>query len=101
MLKGLGVDRIFGLSTQDTAYQQEIKERVELPYELLSDVKLDFVRALGLPTMEWEGRKLVKRLAIAVRDGKIVKVWYPVFPSDKGASQVIEWLKEEMKEEGK
>lgn len=88
-----GVSRIFGLSTQSTAYQQELKERVHLPYQLLSDEKLDFVTTAKLPTIEWQGRTLTKRMTIAVDDGKIVKVWYPVFPPDKNASEVLEWLK--------
>lgn len=94
-LVALGVDCIFGLSVQDGPYHDEVKERLHLPYDLLSDEELAFTKSLSLPTFEWEGRKLVKRVTIAVRDGKIVKVWYPVFPSDKSAAQVIEWLKGE------
>ncbi|KAK4542818.1 hypothetical protein LTR36_006194 [Oleoguttula mirabilis] len=89
----LGVSRIFGVSTQDTSYQQEIKERVQLPYQLLSDEKLEMVTALTLPTFEYQGKALIKRLTLAVEDGKIVRVWYPVFPPDKSASEVLEWLK--------
>ena len=66
-----------------------------MPYDLLSDKDLVFVDALKLPTFEWEGRKLVKRLAMAVKDGKIVKSWYPIFPPDASAQQVVEWLKSE------
>ncbi|KAF5378537.1 hypothetical protein D9615_007192 [Tricholomella constricta] len=92
-LRGLGVSHIFGFSTQDTAYQAELKERLHLPYDLLSDEELKWAEALKLPTFEWEGRRLVKRLAIAVEDGKIVKTWYPIFPPDRSAHEVIEWLK--------
>lgn len=92
-LHGLGVNHIFGLSTQDTPYQTEVKERLHLPYELLSDKDLAFVHALRLPTFEWEEKKLVKRLAMAVKDSQIVKVWYPVFPPDISAHQVVDWLK--------
>ncbi|KAG6865054.1 hypothetical protein C0991_005414 [Blastosporella zonata] len=92
-LHKLGVDHIFGLSTQDTAYQTELKERVHLPYELLSDTELMWVNGLKLPTFEWEGQPLVKRITVAVRDGKIIKKWYPVFPSNKNAYEVIGWLK--------
>ncbi|KAG6910452.1 hypothetical protein DXG01_010377 [Tephrocybe rancida] len=92
-LRGLGVQQIFGLSTQDTAYQTEVKERLHLPYQLLSDEELKWVRGLNLPTMEWEGKPLVKRITVAVRDGKIIKKWYPVFPSNRNAYEVIEWLK--------
>lgn len=90
----MGVQHIFGLSTQDTEYQTEVRERLHLPYDLLSDEHLAWVRALNLPTFEWEGKKLVKRLAIAVQDGTIVKSWYPVFPSDRSAHDVVEWLKD-------
>jgi peroxiredoxin len=70
-----------------------VKERLHLPYELLSDKDLAFVHALRLPTFEWEEKKLVKRLAMAVKDSQIVKVWYPVFPPDISAHQVVDWLK--------
>lgn len=89
----LGVKHIFGVSTQDTPYQQEIKERVHLPYQLLSDEKLEMVKALKLPTFEYQGKTLIKRLTLAVEDGEVVHVWYPVFPPDKSASEVLEWLK--------
>ena len=64
-----------------------------LPYQLLSDEHLEFANALKMPTFEWEGKRVLKRVTLAVVDGKIVRVWYPVFPSDKSASQVVEWLK--------
>jgi peroxiredoxin len=91
-LKSGGVSQVFGVSTQDTAYQRELKERTHLPYELLSDEKLELVEKLGLPTMEYKGVKLIKRMCLAVEDGKIVKVWYPVFPPDRSAGEVVEWL---------
>ena len=89
----LGVSHIFGVSTQDTPYQQELKERVHLPYQILSDEKLELVKALNLPTFEFNGLTLIKRLTLAVEDGAIVKVWYPVFPSDKNVVEVLEWLR--------
>lgn len=89
----LGVSHIFGTSTQDTPYQQELKERIHLPYQLLSDEKLEMIKALKLPTFEFNGMTLIKRLTLAVEDGTIVRVWYPVFPPDKSASEVMEWLK--------
>jgi peroxiredoxin len=91
-LNKLGVKSLFGLSTQDTPYQAEAKERLHLPYELLSDEKLEFANALKLPTFEWQGTKLVKRLALAIEDGVIAKVWYPVFPPDGNAAEVVMWL---------
>jgi len=92
-LRALGVNHVFGLSTQDTAFQTEVKDRLHLPYDILSDKELRFVKALKLPTFDWKGDSLVKRLAIAAVDGKIVRVWYPVFPSDRNAHDVIEWLR--------
>jgi peroxiredoxin len=91
-LKGFGVEELFGLSTQDTAYQREAVERLHLPFEILSDEKLEFARALNLPTFEVDGMKLIKRITLIARDGKIVKVFYPVFPSDRNAGDVIAWL---------
>ena len=87
-----GVSHIFGASTQDTPYQQEVKERIHLPYELLSDAKLDMVNALTLPTLDWQGKKLIKRLTLVIEDAKIVQVFYPVFPPDKSAQEVLDWL---------
>lgn len=89
---------MFGLSTQDTEYQREVHDRLHLPFQLLSDEKLEFVNGLQLPTFEWEGKKVVRRVTMAVQDGKIVKVWYPVFPPDKNASDVVEWLEKDYKE---
>ncbi len=91
-LKKLGVAELFGLSTQDTAYQQEAAERLHLPFELLSDEKLEFANALKLPTFEVDGMQLIKRITLIIRDSKIAKVFYPVFPSDKNADEVIGWL---------
>lgn len=91
-LRALGVRAIFGVSTQDTPYQQEIKLRVHLPYDLLSDANLDFVTALNLPTFTWQGNTLIKRLALAIQDGQITRVWYPVFPPDANAKEVVAWL---------
>ncbi len=91
-LQALGVAELFGLSTQDTVYQQEAVERLHLPFEILSDEKLEFTRALKLPTFEVDGMQLIKRITLIMRDGRIVKVFYPVFPSDQNAGEVIEWL---------
>jgi peroxiredoxin len=84
---------VFGLSTQDTAYQQEMVHRLEVPFEVLSDEKLAFTRALRLPTFAVEGMTLLKRLTLVVTNGRIEHVFYPVFPPDKHAEEVIAWLK--------
>ena len=83
---------MFGLSTQETDYQQEVVARLHLPFELLSDAKLELTQALRLPTFTVAGMTLVKRLTLVVRDGVIEKVFYPVFPPNKNAQEVIAWL---------
>lgn len=88
----LGVNHIFGVSTQDTHYQLELKDRVHLPYQLLSDKHHELIKALNLPTLEWKGTTLIKRLTLVIEDGKIIETWYPVFPSDKNAGEVLKWL---------
>jgi peroxiredoxin len=92
-LRQLGVSQVFGISTQSPSYQAEVKERLGLPYELLSDEDLALQAALKLPTLEWEGRTLLKRATLAIRGGKVEKVWYPVFPPDKATEEVVAWLK--------
>jgi peroxiredoxin len=91
-LKSRGADRVFGLSTQDNAYQREVAERLHLPFPLLSDVDLALTKALRLPTFETAGMVLLKRLTLIIRDGTIEHVFYPVFPPDRNASDVLEWL---------
>ncbi len=92
-LKGLGVAHLFGLSTQDTGYQREVTERLHLPFAILSDAKLALTRALKLPTFTTSGMTLLKRMALVVDDGVIAKIFYPVFPPDKNAAEVIAWLR--------
>ena len=84
---------VFGLSTQDTPYQQEMVKRLEVPFEVLSDEQMAFARALELPTFTVDGMALLKRLTIVARSGRIEHVFYPVFPPDKHAEEVIAWLK--------
>jgi len=88
----LGVDVVYGLSTQDTDYQREAVERLHLPFALLSDEKLEFARALKLPTFAVAGLTLVKRLTLVICAGTIERVFYPVFPPDANAAVVIHWL---------
>jgi peroxiredoxin len=88
-----GVSRVFGLSTQGTDYQREAVERLQLPFPLLSDENLELTRALRLPTMEVAGLVLLKRLTLVLDDGRITKVFYPVFPPDQNASEVLAWLR--------
>ena len=83
---------VYGLSTQDTEYQSEAVQRLHLPFPLLSDARLEFARALRLPTFTFAGSELIKRLTLIARAGRIEEVFYPVFPSDADAQHVIDWL---------
>jgi peroxiredoxin (alkyl hydroperoxide reductase subunit C) len=85
--------RVFGLSTQDTDYQKEMAQRLHIPFPVLSDAELRLTTALRLPTFEVVGQTLLKRLAWVAHDGVIAKVFYPVFPSDRNAAEVLTWLK--------
>jgi peroxiredoxin len=91
-LKALGVAQLFGLSTQDTEYQREAATRLHLPFAILSDEKLALTKALKLPTFTTAGMTLLKRMALVIDDGVIKKAFYPVFPPDKNAEEVIAWL---------
>jgi peroxiredoxin len=92
-LKAAGARQVFGLSTQSNEYQTEMAARLHLPFPVLSDEKLKLTEALQLPTMEVAGLTLIKRLALIVDDGRITHVLYPVFPPDRNAGDVLEWLK--------
>jgi peroxiredoxin len=97
-LRSLGASAVFGLSTQTTDYQREAVERLHLPFALLSDSDLVFTRTLRLPTFEFEPYReesstLLKRMALVIRDGRIEKVFYPVFPPDRNAGDVTDWLR--------
>jgi peroxiredoxin (alkyl hydroperoxide reductase subunit C) len=92
-LKAAGAGHVFGLSTQGNAYQSEMAGRLHLPFPVLSDESLELTRALDLPTMEVAGLVMIKRLALIVDDGCITHVFYPVFPPDRNAGDVLAWLK--------
>ncbi|WP_247653690.1 peroxiredoxin [Labrenzia sp. PHM005] len=93
-LSALGAEHIFGLSTQSTAYQSEAVERLHLPFPLLSDEDRVFAKALDLPSFEVEGQTLLKRITLIVRDGIVIKAFYPVFPPDRNAADVMAWLED-------
>ena len=92
-LKALGVAHVFGLSTQDTVYQQEAAERLHLPFPILSDAALDLATSLHLPLFMTAGMTLLARMALVIDDGTIVKAFYPVFPPDQNAAEVVAWLR--------
>ena len=84
---------VLGLSAQTTADHLELVERLGLPYPLASDPLLTLAGALGLPTFEVDGvGRLYKRLTFVAAGGKIEKVFYPVFPPDRNAEEVVAWL---------
>jgi peroxiredoxin len=100
--------QVFGLSTQSTEYQTEAVDRLHLPFPLLSDADLRFATALKLPMFEIVGvrgasqteasveenrQQFIKRVTLIVNAGTIVKVFYPVFPPDRNADEVVSWLK--------
>jgi peroxiredoxin len=90
-LADLGAE-VYGLSTQTTEYQREMAERLHLPFEVLSDARFALTDALRLPTFEVDGMRLIKRLTLIIRDGRIEHLFYPVFPPNESAVQVIGWL---------
>jgi peroxiredoxin len=90
-----GVSHVFGASSQESSYQRELVERLGLPFPMLSDTHLSLADALGLPTFEADGVTLFKRLTLVIRDAVIEHVFYPVFPPNEHAQQVLTWLETE------
>ena len=91
-LKSLNTD-VFGLSARSTGYQKEARDRLHLPFQLLSDSSLRLKQLLRLPTFTTGEMELYKRLTMIVADGRITKVFYPVFPPDRNADDVLAWLR--------
>lgn len=91
-LRRLGVAQLFGLSTQTSNYQREAVERLHLPFAILSDAELKLTHALGLPTFTVDGMTLIRRMAWVIDDGVITHVFYPVFPPDRSAEEVVSWI---------
>jgi peroxiredoxin len=92
-LSSCGV-QIFGLSTQTTEYQRELVDRLDLPFEVLSDAEFRFCDGLRLPTFNVETMRLVKRLTLIIRRGLIETVFYPVFPPHTSVDRVLNWLRD-------
>lgn len=90
-LKQLGAE-VYGVSAQNLKDQQEAHARLQLPFDLLNDGQLALAQALKLPTFDYRGKRLIKRLTIIATGGLIQKVFYPVFPPDHNARDVIAWL---------
>jgi peroxiredoxin len=84
---------VFGLSAQTPEEQEEAARRLGLPYPLLSDAAGALADALRLPTFDWHGRRLLKRVTLLLADGRIEDVIYPVFPPDGAAAAALaRWL---------
>jgi peroxiredoxin len=92
-LLAAGASAVYGLSSQDTDYQREVAARLNLPFLLLADSERALGAALTLPTFDVDGMTLYKRLTLVVSDAVIEQVFYPVFPPDQHAQQVLDWLR--------
>jgi peroxiredoxin len=92
-LREAGAQRVYGLSSQSTDYQREAAQRLELPFALLSDPGLELGKALGLPTFVADAQRLYRRLTLIVTEGVIEHVFYPVFPPNAHAREVLSWLR--------
>ena len=93
-LADLGAD-VVGMSAQTVADQEEFAAREHIPYPLVSDPGLRLAEALGLPTFEIAGMRLYRRITLVARAARIEHVFYPVFPPDRNAADVIAWLRAE------
>ncbi len=84
---------VTGISAQSPGEQAEFADREHIPYPLLSDAALELATAMRLPTFEVDGMRLYRRLTFVARSGRIEKVFYPVFPPDRNAAEVLGWLR--------
>ena len=92
-LVAAGAATVYGVSSQDSDYQRELVERLRLPFAMLSDTEFALAGALGLPTFTAAGRRLYRRLTLVARDGRIERAFYPVFPPNRHAGEVLVWLR--------
>jgi peroxiredoxin len=90
-LRAFGAE-VAGVSAQTLDDQIEFAERNRMPFPVIADPELRLAAALDLPTFEVEGHRLYKRLALVAEGGRIAKVFYPVFPPDRNAEEVLAWL---------
>jgi len=91
-LRDNGVGEVFGLSTQSSEYQREARDRLHLPFEMLSDAEWELANELNLPRFTIEGDNYLKRLTMVITNGDIKCIFYPIFPPDEHASEVLEWM---------
>jgi peroxiredoxin len=88
---------VYGLSVQSTPYQREVQQRLHLPFQLLSDENLQLKATLQLPILSVAGMQLYRRLTLIAENRQIRKVFYPVFPPDRNADEVLVWLRENVR----
>lgn len=93
-LRAAGATAVYGLSSQSTEYQAELARRLALPFEILSDERRELAAALRLPTFTADGQLLYKRLTLVINDGRIEHAFYPIFPPNQHAAEVLGWLTE-------
>lgn len=93
-----GIAEVFGLSVQSSDYQREARDRLELPFELLSDSSMRFADGLDLPTFDVAGETLLKRSTLVLSSGRVDRVFYPVFPPDEHAAEVLDWAETRLPE---
>jgi peroxiredoxin len=92
-LRAAGASAVFGLSSQSADYQAELADRLALPFGILSDPDLELAGALRLPTFTADGQRLYKRLTLILADGRVEHAFYPIFPPNEHATEVLEWLR--------
>lgn len=92
-LRAAGARAVYGLSAQSTDYQAELANRLGLPFSILSDPDLALADALDLPTFTADGKRLFSRLTLIVADGRVEHTFYPIFPPDQHAAEVLGWLR--------
>lgn len=91
-LVAAGAETIYGVSSQDTDYQHELVDRLKVPFSMLADPDFTIASALELPTFTAGGQRLYSRLTLIVDNGRIEHVFYPIFPPNQHAQQILTWL---------
>jgi len=88
-----GASAVYGLSSQDTEHQRELVERLHLPFAMLADPKLETAQALQLPTFSAGGQTLFRRLTLVLQADVVEHAFYPIFPPNQHAREVLTWLR--------
>ena len=83
-----------GISTQSIDDNKEMTNRLKIPYDILSDEKLELSDELNIPTFSVESKIFLKRITLIVEKKIIKKVFYPINDINKHIEEVLKWLKE-------